>query len=220
MADRGGEVSTAPARVLGVHFKLLLGLGVGLRVLGYIPRSANRRGVRRCGYGPRRAARPSSGARLFRPGLVFARTPSKLDELLTEVLLGCEGIVGVAAQREIVLSVLAAPREGRQVVELKAVGFGAALSEGVDVSAARFVPLEDGAADRGGDVSTAPARELGPLGFELWSGFQCRLTLRRRATCVLCLGRGLLWARHYGMLPSLELGHEGAHRAELDFRRG
>jgi hypothetical protein len=51
-----------------------------------------------------------------RPRFVFARIPSGLDELSAEVLLGGEGIVGVAAQREIVRSVLAAPREGSQVV--------------------------------------------------------------------------------------------------------
>jgi hypothetical protein len=69
--------------------------------------------------------------------------------------------VGVAAQREIVLRVFAAPREGPQVVELDAVSFGAPPSQGVGVSAAPFVPLEDDTADRGGDVSTAPARVLG-----------------------------------------------------------
>jgi hypothetical protein len=69
--------------------------------------------------------------------------------------------VGVAAQREIFLGVRAALREGPQVVQLEAVGFGAPPPQGVSVSAARFVPLEDDTADRGGDVSTAPARVLG-----------------------------------------------------------
>jgi hypothetical protein len=92
---------------------------------------------------------------------MFARTPSELDELSPEVLLGGEGVVCAAAQREVFLRVLAAPREGPEVVELEAVSFGAASSQGVGVSAARFVPLEDGAANDGGDVSTAPARVLG-----------------------------------------------------------
>jgi hypothetical protein len=39
---------------------------------------------------------------------VFARTLSELDEVSSEVLLGGEGIVRVAAQREIVLRVLTA----------------------------------------------------------------------------------------------------------------
>jgi hypothetical protein len=56
------------------------------------------------------------------------------------------------------LGVLATPRESPQVVELEAVSFCAAPSQPVCVSAARFVPLGDGAANGGGDVSTAPAR--------------------------------------------------------------
>jgi hypothetical protein len=59
---------------------------------------------------------------------VFARTPSELDALSAEVLLSCEGVVGVAAQREILLGVLAAPREGMQVVELEAVSLGTPAS--------------------------------------------------------------------------------------------
>jgi hypothetical protein len=47
---------------------------------------------------------------------VFACTSSKLNERFTEVLFGCQGIVGVAAQRQIVLRVLSAPREGFQVM--------------------------------------------------------------------------------------------------------
>jgi phage terminase large subunit-like protein len=89
---------------------------------------------------------------------MFARTPSELDELSPEVLLGGEGVVCVAAQREVFLCVLAVPRDGPEVVELEAVSFGAASSQGVGVSAARFVALEDSTTDRGGDVSTAPAR--------------------------------------------------------------
>jgi hypothetical protein len=64
--------------------------------------------MRRCGYGLRRG--------LCRPRFVFARTPGELDELPSEVLLGGEGIVGVAAQREIVHRVVAASREGFHVV--------------------------------------------------------------------------------------------------------
>jgi hypothetical protein len=150
------------------------------------------------GVGLRRVTRPSSGARLCRPRLVFARTPSlELDERSTEVLLGGERIVGVAAQREIVRRVRAAMRKGLQVVELEAVSLSAPLSRGVGVRAAPFVALEDGAADRGGDVSTALARVLGfhfrppgvgvgsrVLGFGLGARFLCRLTLSGRATYV------------------------------------
>jgi hypothetical protein len=131
---------------------------------------------------------------------------------LPKILLGCESIVGLATQREIVLRVLAAPREGPQVVELQAVSLGAAPSRVVDVSAARSVALEDSAADRGGDVPTALARVLGvPFdlrgrgaglrrlaldfrlvpgrgvagrGLGLGIGFPYRLTVRRRATYV------------------------------------
>jgi hypothetical protein len=77
---------------------------------------------RRRGYGLRSLARLLSGARLCSQRLVFARTSSELDELSSEVLLGREGMVRVAAERQIVLRVLAALREGPQVVELQAVG--------------------------------------------------------------------------------------------------
>jgi hypothetical protein len=92
-AERRGDVSTAPARVLGRHLRLP-GLGVGLR----------------------RVTRPSSGIRLSRPRLVFARIPNELDELSSKVLLGGERIMGVAAQSEIALRVRAAMREGFQVM--------------------------------------------------------------------------------------------------------
>jgi hypothetical protein len=89
-----------------------------------------------------RVARPSSGALLCCPRFVSARTLSELYELSSEVLLGGEGIVGVAAQREIVLCMLAPKREGFQMVELDAVSFGAASSQGVGVSAARRARAE------------------------------------------------------------------------------
>jgi hypothetical protein len=120
----------------------LPGLGVGLRLLT-VYRDAGQPSVLQIGAecdgvpaGWRRVPRPSSGARLCRPGFVFARTPSELDELSSEVLLGGEGIVGLATQREILLRVLAAPCEGLQVVELEAVGLGAPPSQSVCVSAA------------------------------------------------------------------------------------
>jgi hypothetical protein len=73
---------------------------------------------------------------MFRPGLVLTRTARKLDALSAEILLGGEGVVGAAAQREIGFGVLASVRECRHMVELEAVSLRATPSRVVSVGAA------------------------------------------------------------------------------------
>lgn len=67
-----------------------------------------------------------------------------------------------AAQGQIRRNVLPAGRKGYDVVKLEAVRLGATYSC-ADVGTAAAVALEDGAADGGGDVTSAPAREM-PVG--------------------------------------------------------
>jgi hypothetical protein len=88
---------------------------------------------------------------------VVVRASRERDEVSAEFLLGSEGVVRAAAQREVFLRVRAALGEGPQVVELEAVRFPAAPARGVGIRAAPLVALEDGAPDGRGDVSTAPA---------------------------------------------------------------
>ncbi len=95
------------------------------------------------------------------------RVSPAVDEVSAELLLGSEGIVRPAAQREVVFAVLAALSVGMDMVELKAVRLAAALPGGSDVRAAPGVALEDGAAESGPDVSPALAR-----GFRLRSQFR------------------------------------------------
>ncbi|HEV8550742.1 MAG TPA: hypothetical protein VGQ57_16970 [Polyangiaceae bacterium] len=81
-----------------------------------------------------------------------------LDMLSTKVLLGGECVVGLATQREIVETMQATASEGLTMMELETMGFAATHAALVEVSAATFVALEDGAANARRDVSTAPAR--------------------------------------------------------------
>ena len=81
-----------------------------------------------------------------------------VDEISAELFFGSESIVGPAAEREVVLAVLAALGVGMDMVELEGVRFAAALSGGSEVRAAPGVALEDGAAESGWDVSPALAR--------------------------------------------------------------
>jgi hypothetical protein len=50
------------------------------------------------------------------PEFVLARIASAGDEIPAEILLGGEGVVGAAAQADIVEPMFAAPREGYRVM--------------------------------------------------------------------------------------------------------
>ena len=63
--------------------------------------------------GPRRSA--WSGF-VNAPGLVLSRVASTPDEVPSEILFGGEGVVGAAAERDVVQAMLAAPREGQRVM--------------------------------------------------------------------------------------------------------
>ena len=76
------------------------------------------------------------------------------DRLATEVLLRCQGIVRATAQREIVDGWWASSCMWMLMMELQSGLLPAALAPGVDIRAARLVPLPDAAADFGGNVPT------------------------------------------------------------------
>ena len=50
------------------------------------------------------------------PGLVLGRVASTPDEVPSEILFGGESVVGAAAERDVVQAMLAAAREGEQVM--------------------------------------------------------------------------------------------------------
>jgi hypothetical protein len=148
---------------------------------------------------------------------VFVRASRELDEPSAEILFRGEGVVRTAAEREVGFGVLATQCEGLQVVQVDAPGFMASPSRGVGVGAASLVALEDGPADGGGDVSAAPAGLLGLVR---------SLVVIARAASVSWLGRSrraasaLPRARGHGTLLPFELGHEGAHRTQVDLVDG
>ena len=90
--------------------------------------------------------------------LVSGRVARVPDETHAEVVLRSQRVVRSAAKREIGQRVLAALREGLQMVELEVMRFSAALPGVVEVCAAALIAFEDGAPDRGGDASSALAR--------------------------------------------------------------
>jgi hypothetical protein len=92
---------------------------------------------------------------------VCGRVPRSLDALSAEVFLGGERVVGVTAQRQIVLGVLAASREGSKMMELEQVGLRAAASRAVGVGATALVALIDGTSHSSGNVPAALARLVG-----------------------------------------------------------
>ena len=77
-----------------------------------------------------------------REGLVREPVTCLSHELSAEIGLGGESVMGSAAQREIMIAVLAALRESLEVMQLQVVRFAAALSGVIDVSTAPAVPLE------------------------------------------------------------------------------
>jgi len=93
-------------------------------------------------------------------GFVGARVSLASDVLRAEVELGGQRVVSSTPEREICWSVFAALRERHEVVEFEAVGLAATLAAVVAVRAARAVPLEDGAANAGRDVTGAPSQGL------------------------------------------------------------
>ena len=92
--------------------------------------------------------------------LVSGRLARLVDEIRAEFVLGRQSVVCTAAKREIGQRVLSPHRVGLQMVELEVVGFSAALPRVVEVSATALIALEDGAPNRCGDTSSAPARVL------------------------------------------------------------
>src|SRR5688572_30935455 len=76
---------------------------------------------------------------------------------------------------------LAASREGYQVMELEVLRLSAALTRVAPVRAAPLVALEDGATERGGHLSAALARALGSL-LELGARFGIIARLDRVAS--------------------------------------
>jgi hypothetical protein len=82
------------------------------------------------------------------------------DELRPKLLFRGEQVMGPAAQREISRLVLATSSKRLQMVKLEAARFTTTLTRGVDVRAARGVALKYLAANGGGDISSAPARNL------------------------------------------------------------
>src|SRR5690606_38828287 len=103
----------------------------------------------------RRCASSSSAARAswveralgFAERLVLARRPLFVHALSPAVLLSGERTVGGAPEGEVRDLVLAAGREGLDVVKLQAMRFSATPARRVDVGAAPPVALEDGASN-------------------------------------------------------------------------
>src|SRR5688572_4092366 len=127
------------------------------------------------------------------PGLVLARVACQRDEVPAEILFGGEGVVGAAAQSEVVQAMLATSCEGHQVMELEVRRLSAALTRVAPESAAAFVALEDGTTERGGHVSAALARALGSA-LELGARFGITARLGRVASGELAV-RGRLCNR-------------------------
>jgi hypothetical protein len=98
---------------------------------------------------------------------VPARVARLRDEVRAEILFGGEGVVGAAAEGEIVQAMLATSCEGYQVMELEPCRFSAALTRVAPVRAAPLVALEDGATERGGHLSAALASLARVLGSAL-----------------------------------------------------
>ena len=76
------------------------------------------------------------------------------DHVATEVLLRRQSIVGAAAQREIVDRGWPSSPMRMLVMELQSGLLPAALAAGIDIRAARFVPLPDATANFGRNVPT------------------------------------------------------------------
>ena len=68
--------------------------------------------------------------------------------------------MSLAAQAEIFEVMRATAGERLEMMELETLSLAATDAALVEVGALVFIPLEDGAADARGDVSTAPARRL------------------------------------------------------------
>ena len=73
---------------------------------------------------------------------------------MTKILFRRQSIVGAAAQREIVDGRWASSPVRMLMVELQSGLLPAALAAGVDIRAARFVPLPDATANFGRNVPT------------------------------------------------------------------
>jgi hypothetical protein len=117
--------------------------------------------VARCPGGRAWSTRTRGAVLLARPRLVRSRVASLRDEVFAEVVFGSEGIVGSAAESEVLRLMLAAARERFRVMELEPRRLSAALTGVASVRATPGVTREDGTPDRGGHVSTALARAFG-----------------------------------------------------------
>jgi hypothetical protein len=169
---------------------------------------------------------------------VLARVACQRDEVPAEILFGGEGIVGAAAESEVVQAMLATSCEGYQVMELEVRSLSAALTRVTAERAAALVALEDGTTERGGHLSAALAslaRALGSV-LELGARFEIiarlgrvargELSVRGRLCDRWCGGEGSCLVSHALARPvcccvllPLELGDQSAHGAEVQLAR-
>lgn len=86
------------------------------------------------------------------------RAAFPLDDVPTEVFLGCQRVVSCAAQRQVRRNVLASSRKRLHMMQLQVTGFAAALAAPVDVTAAAGIARKNLAFHVGWNVSCTLAR--------------------------------------------------------------